>query len=190
MTALVVFCHPLGDSFNAAAAAQVRKTLSNAWGEPLFLDLYKEGFDAVQASEHLLEEHRTMLAEASGLVFVYPTWWGSMPALLHGWLEQLLPKATGEGAAKAREMLTHLDYLLVVTSHGSTKFVNMLGGEPAKRFFRRSVHRLCPTRCAFRWMAFYNSDRSSDKQRRAFLRRVDRRIKRLLGIITGASQPH
>ena len=190
MTALVVFCHPLPDSFSAAVAAQVKKTLSNAWGEPQFLDIYREGFDAIETPELLLEKHQTALASASGLVFVYPTWWGGLPALLSGWFEQLLPKATGEGAAEARETLTHLDYLVVVTTHGSSKFVNTLQGEPAKWFFRRSVHRLCPPRCAFRWLAFYNSDRSTDKQRRMFLRRVNRRLAGLLGIITGASRPH
>ena len=187
MTALVVYCHPLPDSFNASVAEQVRKTLTNAWGEPRLIDLYKEGFGAVETPEFLLEKHCKALGAATGLVLVYPTWWGGLPALLSGWFEQVLPWGTSVGEEEAQAMLSHLDYLVAVTTHGSTKLVNTLQGEPGKKFLQRSLHRLCPPRCAFRWLAFYNIDRSSEQQRKAFLRRVDRRLTRLMAIISGTS---
>ncbi len=160
-------------------------SFTKAGTETRMLDLYKDGFDAIGAPPGLVEKHRLALRSASGLVLVYPTWWGSLPALLTGWLDQLLPYAMGVGRDDATELLSGLDYLIAVTTHGSTKVVNVIQGEPGRHFLRRSLHALCPPRCGMRWLAFYDSDRSTEKDRKNFLNRVDRRITWLMNLMFG-----
>ena len=185
MSTLVIFCHPVPESFNAALASQVVETLSDAGAEPHLLDLYAGGFSATAAGRETVTAHRELLGAASGLVLVYPTWWSGLPAVLAGWLEQVLlgdsmPRpGRPETTAVSRELLANLRYVAAVSTHGSSKFVNAVQGEAGMHFLRHSLHSLCPANCRLVWLAFYNSDRSGYEDRQAFLARVDRRLRRL-----------
>ena len=185
MSTLVVYCHPVPESFVAAVNARVVDSLAAAGAGPRLLDLYAEGFSPTGADPSLVAAHREALRAAGALVLVYPTWWSGLPAMLAGWFEQVVaggssPRASApERAAATRERLANLDYLAVVTTHGSSKFVNAAQGEAGLHFLRRSVRPLCPRRCRMRWIAFYSSDRSTAEDRKAYLDRVDRRLRRL-----------
>ena len=43
----------------------------------------------------LAERHAGIVKQAEALVFVYPTWWSTMPAILKGWLERVLVPGVG-----------------------------------------------------------------------------------------------
>ncbi len=185
MSTLVVYCHPVPESFVAAMAARVVDSLSAAGAEPRLLDLYTDGFSPTGADASLVAAHQEALGAANGLVLVYPTWWSGLPAMLAGWFEQVVaggssPRASSpDRTAATRDLLANLDYLAVVTSHGSPKIVNATQGEAGLHFLRRSVRPLCPRRCRIHWIAFYSSDRSTVEQRQAYLDRVERRLRRL-----------
>ena len=185
MSTLVVFCHPVPESFGAAVATQVVETLSDAGAEPRLLDLYADGFSATAAGAPVVEAHSEALRNANALVLVYPTWWSGLPAMLAGWFEQVVAGGSTprpgrpETTAASRDLLANLRYVAAVTTHGSSKLVNALQGEAGLHFLRQSVHPLCPANCRMVWLAFYSSDRSSMTDRRAFLARVDRRLRRL-----------
>ncbi len=186
MKTLIVFSHPVPESFNSALASQVVETLTETGTEPLLVDLYAEGFSPTAAGAEIVASHRELLRAAAGLVLVYPTWWSGLPAMLAGWFEQVIrgeaiPRpGRPETSAASRQLLANLLYVAAVTTHGSSKFVNAVQGEAAMHFLRHNLHPLCPANCRLAWIAFYNSDRSSMADRRAFLARVDRRLRRLV----------
>jgi hypothetical protein len=76
-------------------------------------------------------------------------------------------------------MLHDIRRLVVVTSHGSSKFVNALEGEGGKRVVGRALRVLCGVRCRTSWIALYGIDRADEAARHAFLDRVERRLSRL-----------
>ena len=43
----------------------------------------------------MAERHAEIIKQAEALVFVYPTWWSTMPAILKGWLERVLVPGVG-----------------------------------------------------------------------------------------------
>ena len=185
MSTLVVFCHPVPESFGAALTARVVETLADVEAEPRLLDLYTEGFAATDADASVVAAHREAVGAADALVLVYPTWWSGLPAMLAGWFEQVVaggsaPASDGAtGRAATRELLTNLNYVTIVTTHGSSKLVNVVQGEAGKHFLQRSLHPLCPPHCRMRWLALYNSDRSSDEDRQAFLDRIEQQLRSL-----------
>ena len=186
MSTLVVLCHPVPESFVAAVAAQVVETLDEAGAEPQLLDLYADGFSPTGADVATVVAHQEALSAAGALVLVYPTWWSGLPAMLTGWLEHVVAGGSTprpgrpETTAASRELLANLRYVAAVTSHGSSKWVNAVQGEAGLHFLRRSLHPLCPANCRLKWLAFYDSDRSSMADRQGFLARVDRRLRRLV----------
>jgi putative NADPH-quinone reductase len=97
MRVLVVYAHPLGDSFAAALRDTIVMRLRAAGHEVDLCDLYAEGFDPVlTAAERrayntaypdlsAVEPHIARLQAAEALVVCFPTWWYGMPAILKGW---------------------------------------------------------------------------------------------------------
>lgn len=68
---------------------------------------------------------------------------------------------------------------LAITSRGSSRFVNIVEGETGPRVIGRTVRVLCHRFARTTWLALYDTDRSTAEDRRAFLDRVEQRLRRL-----------
>ena len=102
MRALVVYCHPRAGSFTAAVRDVVLDRLAAAGAEVRLRDLYAEGFQPVLTGHELeIYEDEALnraavardiddLTWCDTLIFVYPTWWYGLPAMLKGWLDRVL----------------------------------------------------------------------------------------------------
>lgn len=116
MHALIVHCHPERASFNAALTAVTRTTLRELGFSVDISDLYREKFDPCERPEHYrnrkdsavfcpLGEQRhavetntlpedvrreiVRLKSADLVVFQFPIWWHSQPAMLKGWFDRV-----------------------------------------------------------------------------------------------------
>jgi putative NADPH-quinone reductase len=101
MRILLVYCHPVPESFCASIRDTAVRALEQNGHEVDLLDLYAEGFDPVmpaderrhynemKLADHPFPAHAKRLQAAEGLLFVYPTWWYGLPAMLKGWLDRV-----------------------------------------------------------------------------------------------------
>ena len=192
MKTLVVYVHPLENSFNSAVRDAVIKALIAAHHEIRLRDLYAENFDPFlsateRALHHTPPSTRPELAKdvedlrwCDAIVFIYPTWWAGLPAMLKGWIDRTWMNEVAwvlpAGANTIRPRLTNIRRLVAVTTHGSSKVVNSLQGEPGKRIISRSIRVMCNTWCRARWIAFYGLDKSTQKQRQKHLDTVGKRV--------------
>jgi 1,4-dihydroxy-2-naphthoate octaprenyltransferase len=95
---LVILAHPRADSLCAALADAYCDGARVAGAELRRLDLGGLAFDPNvrlpsprdQATEPDIRTAMDAIAWAQHLVFVFPTWWGTMPALLKGFLDRVL----------------------------------------------------------------------------------------------------
>ena len=192
--ALVVYCHPSEQSLVAAVRDRVVTGLTAGGAEVRLTDLYADGFDpAFSASEranHLepgtdpsIASHADDLQWCDTLVLVYPTWWSGQPAMLKGWMDRVWVSGVAwtlpDGANRLRPGLRNVRRLVAVTTHGSSKFINMVEGESGKRTLTRSLRTMCHPLARTTWLALYGIDNASVDQRTAFLDRVERRLSRL-----------
>lgn len=192
--ALVVYCHPVADSFVAAALDRAVTGLQSGGAEVRVTDLYADGFEP-SLTEH---EHATHLDTdvdpslaryvddlqwCDTLVLVYPTWWGGQPAMLKGWIDRVWVNGVAwtlpEGTNRLRPRLRNVRRLVAVTTHGSPKYVNVAEGEGGKRTMTRSLRLMCHPLTRTTWLALYGLDTASAERRSAFLDRVERRTRRL-----------
>jgi NAD(P)H dehydrogenase (quinone) len=192
--ALVVYCHPSEGSFTAAARDRVVAGLTAGGAEVRVTDLYAERFDpaftAAERENHLVAGADPSIASYADdlqwcdlLVLVYPTWWSGQPAMLKGWIDRLWVNGVAwtlpDGANRLRPGLRNVRRLVAVTSHGSSKFINMVEGESGKRTITRSLRTMCHPLARTTWLALYGIDNATPSQRSAFLDRVERRLTRL-----------
>ena len=192
---LVVFAHPVRDSFVGSMLDSTLQVLTESGTEHRLIDLYAEDFSPALTLDHYrLYEHGTIVPElahhvdslrwADALMFVYPTWFGAPPAILKGWFDRVwlrgvafdLPSGTG----LLKPLLRNIRSVIVVTSHGSGKLLNSVQGEPGKRMILRGMRSLCSRRCSTTWIAFYKNDRATEADRKAFLDRLSSRLRTLL----------
>ncbi len=194
MRVLVVYCHPNSDSFTGAMRDRTMTALTAAGHDIRLTDLYADGFDPTLSCDErrthkepgvapALQRYADDLRWAQALVLVYPTWWRGQPAMLKGWIDRVWVAGVAwelpVGANVLRPLLRNIRRIVVVTGHGSSKFVNALEGEGGKRTVTRSLRAMCSRRTRTRWCAIYGLDHASEAARERFLSKVARTMSRL-----------
>lgn len=193
---LLVYCHPQADSFTAAIRTVAEKALTRAGHEVRVLDLYAMGFDPVLGpgeragyhtpvlNEEPVAEHLAALRWCEGLLFVYPTWWYGLPAMLKGWLDRVwVPHATftmPSGKQPISRVLSNIRFLGAVSTLGSPWWWwRFVVSEPGRRMVLRGLRPLVALRAKTLWLALHEIDTSTQAQRERFLERVDARLSRI-----------
>jgi putative NADPH-quinone reductase len=192
MRVLVVYCHPVPESFCAALRDRALAALAAAGHETRLVDLYAEGFDPVMGAEERrgynvhepsdvrLAPHIQALRWAQAMVFVYPTWWYGQPAMLKGWFERVWAKdvaftLAAEGG-RIEPLMGHIEKLAVLTTCGAPRWWSFLVGHPGRKILLRGIRALCARRCRTLHLAKYEMDAADEPARAAFLARVEHRL--------------
>jgi putative NADPH-quinone reductase len=193
MRVLVVYCHPVPDSFCAAVRDVAIEAIVAKGCEARVIDLYAEKFDPVMSVEErrtyndcapkdpALEAHIAHLAWAEAVLFIYPTWWYGLPAMLKGWLDRVWAKDVAfeltEGS-RIVPLMGHIRKLGVVTTCGASRWWSFVIGQPGRKTLLRGMRALCAWRCKTLFMAHYLMDSSTPESRAAFLSQVGRKLAR------------
>ena len=95
-TILVLLGHPHADSLCAGMARAYAEAAAQAGAEVRFLNVGQlafdpafQGYGAAQPLEPDLRAAQADIAWARHLVWVYPIWWGGMPAVLKGFIDRV-----------------------------------------------------------------------------------------------------
>lgn len=195
MKILVVYSHPVPESFGAAVRDTVMSTLHGGGHEVRLFDLYAMNFDPVMHAEERrsyndrapsdpgLAEHIEALRWAEGLVFVYPTWWYSMPAMMKGWFDRVwgvdVAFRIGTEGAHVVPLMRHVRLLAVVTTCGAPFWISWLMGQPGRRIILRGIRALCAPRVKTLYLAHYLMDRSTPDSRATYLEKVRRKLSKV-----------
>jgi len=151
---LVIDGHPNADSLCAALASAYVQSARQAGADVQLLALRDLRFDPVlhlgyQASQTLepdLVRAQSAIKAASHLTLVTPVWWGSMPALLKGFLDRTFergwafrygPNGLPQGLLSGRS--AHL----VITTDSPIWYLRWIQGDPTVRSLVRSTLRFC-----------------------------------------------
>ncbi len=193
---LVVFAHPDSESFSAALCRNAVDGLREAGHHVDLIDLYAEGFDprmstaerqAYESPTPILsaqiERYADLVRRAQGLVFVYPTWWWGLPAIMKGWLERVLVPGVSfvldPKTNKVKPGLGQLRHVVGISTYGSSRMSMWLFNDAGRRNVLRCVRVLAPPlRCRSTWLALYSLDKSTPARRDAFLNGVQSAMRR------------
>ncbi len=216
MNCLVIHAHPDPESFSTALRLRAVQALEDAGHRVEVIDLYASGYDpAMSEQEHIdyysnglahpdpvVAEHIEQLQRAEMLVFVYPTWWSGLPAIMKGWLDRtFLPEvaftlgdadqvATDTNApdskapdskapdakAAVQAGLTNVTRLVGVTTYGSKRSDVAVLGDAGRRTITRTVRLVCAKRCKTTWLGLHQLDTATPEARTEFLDRVAEKL--------------
>jgi len=196
MKVLVVLAHPNPDSFSHAIVDRVVCALANREHSVSVIDLYALDYSpaltraelaAYPTSEPAIDpmviEHTRLIQECSTIVFVYPTWWSSMPAILKGWIDRtMLPGvafSVDPQTLKLQPGLTNVRRLMGITTFGGPRLASLVVRDNGSKIVTRSLRAICHRRCRTTWLRLFNIDSSTVAQREKFLQRVERTVQKI-----------
>jgi len=96
----IVYAHPNHQGHHACFLKAILKRLDETNENYEVLDLYAINYDPVLKSDELYSSgqktvneqnigFQKKIKESNRLLFIYPTWWGGMPAILKGWIDRV-----------------------------------------------------------------------------------------------------
>ncbi len=195
MVVLVVHAHPDPDSLGAALARAAVEGLRDAGRQVELVDLYADRFDPRMTADErrayesdapildpTVQRYAELLGRADTVVFVYPTWWFGMPAILKGFLDRVFVEGVAfrldPRTRKVRPGLTHVRRLVGITTYGSPRAYVRFFGDPGRRTVARTIRPMCGVRCRVRWFGLHAVDTATAEERQAFIDRVRREVAR------------
>lgn len=196
MNVLVLHAHPDPTSFNRALVDRAVAGLESAGHDCELIDLY--GIDyraALSTEEHagyasrepivdpVVAQHARLVQSCDVLVFVYPTWWSSLPAILKGWMERTLVPGVAfdldPGTGTLAPRLQHIHHIVGITTYGSPWWYVKLVNDAGRRTLSRTLRTSTGWRTRVTWLGLYELDAATEHRRTTFLRRVETRMGRL-----------
>lgn len=210
LNVLMVTAHPLGDaSFSGALANAAQSGLEKAGHSVERINLYSAGpgrsrfqpcLTAAERETYMtiypkpsqdVQEMVEQLQGADALVFVYPTWWFNVPAILKGFFDRTLlpgvafklphlepenkmnPSSTG-----LEPNLQNIKKIACVSTYGSTRLITFAAGDNGRNMITRGVLPLLSPTCTVLWMSLHDMDNQTESNRKAFLQQVETRFKK------------
>ena len=196
MRAAVILAHPNPESFTHELARRASTGLRAGGHEVEVVDLCALEFRAAMSAaereayhgdtpvlDPLVAEQVELIRSVDTLVFVYPTWWSGLPAVLKGWLERVMVPGVGfrfdERSGKVRPALTNVRRLIGISSYGSPRWYVRAVNDNGRRTLMRALRLSCGFRTSRRWLGLYAIDTTTHDQRVEFAAHVERAMSEL-----------
>lgn len=200
MNVAIIFDHPYGASasdniphrrsYSAALLAAVIRGLHAKGHNIDLIDLHADGFNPVtsaadlaawrqkQTNDPLAADYQRRLIAADHLIFIFPIWWESMPALTKGFIDKVFVKGVlFEEPKKGRPFVSLLPQLkgvslLTVMSTPNLVYKWIFGNPITKILFRGTFRKIGIRN--LKWHNFTGMEDHSLAQRQRYLVKTER----------------
>ena len=195
MNALVVYCHPVEGSFCSAMRDAAVRGLTASGHTVNVIDLAARQFNPVMSTAEWkiysegsgevpigLERDVELIKTAEIIVFVYPTWWGGLPAQLKGWLERVMLPGTAfvfNDKNKVRPGLGNIKRIHIASTFGSPWLYVRLVNDNGRRILARALRLNTSLRTNVSSSSLYAMDTATDSSRKSFLVSLEKKMGKL-----------
>ena len=180
---LIINAHPRKESFCGALAESYRKGAEESGADVKLVHLIDLEFDPILKTKNTqsdnLEEDilriQKEISNADHLVFVYPNWWGTYPALLKGFFDRFFTSGFAfryrKNSNLPEKLLTGKSARVIVTMDTPLWYYSIGYKKPGHNSIKRSVLGLCGI-SPVRITAFSPIRHSTPEKRKKWLNKV------------------
>jgi len=159
MKCLLIYAHPWDGSYNHAILDNLINGLKNNNHQVDIFDLNKDNFNPVfkdsemalyskgKYTDKLVGDYQERIKNAEYIFFIFPIWWGSMPAILKGFIEKVfLPEVfyTKSKSGLTKGLITNIKGVTIINTMGGPKlFYNFYLKNPIKQILIKDTLKLC-----------------------------------------------
>lgn len=179
----IVFAHPWHGSFNKAILDVITTKFEKENKPYHVIDLNKDKFNPVfteeelavynqgKALDPLITRYQQMIKESDEMIFIFPNWWNTMPAILKGFFDKVLLKDFAFNYEGGFNALLDINKSTVITTseHPSPNFKNVI-----ENGFIGDMLNPVGIRNAV-WLSCEGTSKTSE-QRQEFLRKVEETV--------------
>ena len=152
---LIIVAHPKQESFSFAMADTYKETSENRGDKVEIIDLYRCEYqqpfftydDAnTMPKTEAMEYFQEKIKNANEIVFVFPYWWGSTPAIMKNFIDWNLSKGFAFEYVNSRPKGLLTDKTVkIFTTTGAPKFIYTLTGanRRLKNMFKEQIVQFC-----------------------------------------------
>jgi putative NADPH-quinone reductase len=155
---LLIESHPYEGSFNAGAAKLIKDTAIQKGHTVNSINLIDDRFNPVmyandlllwsrgQFADPLVKKYQDEIAKADVLVFPFPIWWGTMPAVLKGFCDKVLLHGWAYEYGEQGElvgMLTDKKAIVITTMQTSSSVFETYFNNPVDGGFIKDTLQTC-----------------------------------------------
>ncbi len=189
MKVLVVYAHPATGGHCNFILEEIKKNLVSRNIRFEVIELYKIKYDPVlHEEEHYTSGNKKVskqnlkfqekIKSSDMLIFVYPVWWGAMPAMLKGFFDRVLTSGFAfkyEGKIP-KKLLKGKRALVFFTTGGPTIYYKLLINTP-KNVIKNKTLEFCGI--TTKVVQFGNSRKLDDKKKEVIAGKVKKEISRV-----------
>lgn len=105
------------------------------------------GAESVQTMEPEIRESQNKISKADHLVFVFPSWWASMPSVLKGWIDRVFIPGFSFQYQKhspfPKQLLKGKTAHILVTMDAPTWYYKLVNWSPGIRIMKKGTLEFC-----------------------------------------------
>jgi len=180
----IIFAHPWHGSFNKAILDTITSKFEQLNKAYKVIDLHKNNFNPVFSEEELavynqgkaldplILYYQEIIKSSSEMIFIFPNWWNTMPAILKGFFDKVLLKDFAFNYEGGFNALLEIEKTTVITTSEkpSPSFKNMI-----ENGFIGDMLNPIGIRNAT-WLSCEGTSRGTDEMRKEFLKRVEEQV--------------
>lgn len=140
-------CHSIGESYKNGALEKGAEVELLKLNEIKFNLNLKYGFRKSMNLETDLQRAQDLISWADHLVFIYPVWWGGVPALLKGFVDRVFLPGFAfneyEDEDAVEKLLINKSARLIITSSSSSLWLHLKYMHPAVNMMKKSLLEYC-----------------------------------------------
>ena len=152
---LIIVAHPRKDSFSFAMAEKYKEISLKQNHQVEIIDLYRDenqqAFFTYNNANNItqtkeMKYYQDKISKSQEIVFIFPYWWGSMPAILKNFLDWNLSKGFAFEYKNSRPVgLLKEKNIKVFTTTGAPYFTYMISGanRRLKNMFKEQIINFC-----------------------------------------------
>lgn len=176
------FCSALSQAYFEGAKQQAVQVRTIHMGEITFEPNLKNGYRQRTELEADLLKAQELIRWADHLVFVYPVWWGAMPAVLKGFFDRVFLPGFAfrykENSMFMDKLLTGKTARLIVTSDTPSWYNRLIYGQAGHRVMKQNILHFCGIK-PVRVTEITPVTQSTEEKRKIWLDQVKRMGERL-----------
>jgi NAD(P)H dehydrogenase (quinone) len=189
MRVLVLFAHPLPDSFHGHLHRTILERLRRRGHDVDDCDLYAEAFDPVldaaarrryfDPAENRIgvEAYVERLFAAEAVVLCFPVWCFGPPAILKGFMDRVMIPGVSfvlGSDGRLHPNLRHLRHLVAVTTYGRSRAAAWWFGDPPRKMVTRYLRWFVAKNAVVKYLPLYDLHRDEGRRQNVFVERVGR----------------
>lgn len=186
MKTLIIYAHPKTGGHCPYILEKLKDNLASKKINYDIIDLYRIKYDPIlHENEHYTRGNKDispqnkrfqkMISRSDHLIFIYPVWWNSSPAILRGFIERVFTPGFAynyvngipKGLLKGKKAT-------ILTTYGAPKIFASLFQKEARKFMEKHVLKFCGIRSRSYYIC--KATEFNEKQKNTIAKMVEKAI--------------